>query len=201
MSRLLPALCLVAILGGCHRKKAHGPAPADAAASPSFSLTSAEIQFGDSVKGTDFNVHGRGCKKLEAALWHITADAATAQTTRTFADLPESFEGRLCLLAQKGEPFGMKDQRVYVLGESIPAALKTQSSVDPAVLRGPYPGEIQERDSQRTYGAATEHVVLAICLAGKRDSHSLGSRTLEALKKHAAETKDEIIAVTIRWEP
>jgi len=37
-------------------------------------------------------------------------------------------------------------------------------------------------------------------MSKKTDGHSFGPGELAYLKKHAAETKDEIIAVTIRWE-
>jgi hypothetical protein len=202
MSRLLLALCLIAVLGGCHRKKAHAPAsPAKTDSSPSLGVKCSEITFSKFLKGTQFAVQGRGCRKLEASLWHITADQASNLTHYTFTSLPEFFEGNLWLVAQKGDPFGSKDLKSYALGESIPAGTKASTSANPAVLQGPYPDETEMSESGSHFDAASEHVVMARCMSKEWGGHPFGLGNLDALKKHAAETKDEIIAVTIRWEP
>lgn len=201
MVRLILALCLIAILGGCQRKKSHPPGPALTGSGPSLGLKAMEIRLSESVTGHQFFVKGRDCKKLEATLWHITADQATPQTHYAFTGLPGSFQGNLWLAVQSGDPFGMKDQKSYSLGESMPSCTKTQTSAAPVVFQGPYSVESNQTQTTSVFQAEREVVVLARCMSRKTGGHSFESGDLEYLKKHAAETKDEIIAVTIRWEP
>ena len=200
---LLLALCLVAFLDGCHRKKPpQTPAlAANAESPPSLGLKSSDIKLSDFVAGNQFAVQGRGCKKLEASFWHITADEVHTVTQFTFTKLPDSFEGTLWLITQNGTPFGKKDLKSYSLGEAIPAGTKTQSSAIAPVFQGPYALESSHLEMSSSYEAGREYVVFSRCLVKKvEDKHSFGTGDLEYLKKHAAETKDEIIAVTIRWE-
>jgi hypothetical protein len=159
-----------------------------------------DIKFSESVKGAQFSVQGRGCKTLHVALLHITAQDSSALTEYTFTGMPETFEGNLWLIAQSGEAFGKKNQKSYTLGESIPAATKTQTSAGPAIFEGPYTVESERADTSASLSASREHVILARCMSKRTDGHSFGPGELAYLKKHAAETQDEIIAVTIRWE-
>jgi hypothetical protein len=202
MSRFLLVLCLLAALGACHRKKTHTPAPPPTEdSSPSLALKSSEINLSDFVKGNQFSVQGRGCKKLEASLWHITASEAHTVTHYTFTKLPESLEGNLWLVAQKGDPFGRKQAKSYALGESIPAGTKSSTSADAPLFQGPYALESEHLETTSSYEAGREYVVFVRCMTKTVEkAHSFKSGDLESLKKHAAETKDELIAVTIRWE-
>jgi len=151
---LILALCLIAALGGCHQKKSHPAAPVETTVGPFLGVKSTGIKFSESIKGNQFSVQGRGCKTLQVALLHITAQDSSSLTEYTFTGMPETFEGNLWLVAQSGEAFGKKNQKTYTLGESLPAATKTQTSADPQIFEGPYTVESERADTNASLSAS-----------------------------------------------
>ncbi|HLY74204.1 MAG TPA: hypothetical protein VKU80_08810 [Planctomycetota bacterium] len=198
--RLIPVLFVLAAAAGCHRKTHHPPgSPGSSPTAPALTGKMKSIPFGGKTHAYQLTLEGFRCKSIVASLLHITADGVVDLAHQDFSSLPETFEGGLWLLSQDGEPFGKKGQTIYTLGDSMAAGLKSAASSGPKIFEGPYAAVLESFQSQGSFPAGRDSVVLARCLS-KREHASFSSGDLEALKKYAADTKDEIVSLVLRWE-
>jgi hypothetical protein len=201
--RTLLTLLALASLTGCHRKQHSSTSAASRPPTVGLSVSARTYEFGENFHGTQFLLQGRITGKIQAALLHVTAEGAVEKTRQEFLLSPAGVDGSLWLTMQKGDPFGKPDQRLYALGESIPAATKLTSSTGPILLQGPFALEAEhlETVTPMPMQPGQERVLYARCLSKKSGAHSFGSGDVEFLKKHAAEMKDDIVVVTLRWDP
>ena len=191
--RRLPLLCLALLAAACDPTAP--PAPPAPVALPGLSLTSEALELGESVQGRRFRVTGRKCKTLVVKLLHITPTDVNQASEHTITELPESFDGEFWLLEQNGKPFGKPELTIITLKESFQKGRRLSSSRD---LTLPTGATTQHVDTKSAYEQGKEDVVLARCTMKNNGSFSSGN--VEALKKQAADLKNDILAVTIRWE-
>lgn len=191
--RRVSLLALTLLAAACDRADPLPPPPP--VALPGLSLTSEPLNLGESVQGRRFRVTGRRCSTLVVRLLHITPTDVHQTSEHTISELPESFDGEFWLVEQNGKPFGKPDQTILTLKESFPKGRRISSSHD---LTLPTGGMTQHVDTKSAYEPGKEDVVLARCTMKNNGSFSSGN--VEDLKQQAAELKNDIVAVTIRWE-
>ena len=195
---LLLALSLLAALGGCHRKKAHGPATTPS--EPGMAVEARKLDLSGSVKAIEFVLKGNACKSVRAELLRITADGVVPLNQHQFSSLPALFQGSLWLTLQNGEPFGKRDEKYFSLGAGSFGGATLSNSAAPELFRGTDSVTAEFLHPLSSLEPGRDYVVFARCMSQKKDGHAFESGTVQAMEKHAAETKDELAVVTIRWD-
>lgn len=203
MARLLIASALVGMLLAC--EKSSPPLPTVVNPEPGkvgLSATSADLELSSTVKVRRFDLRGRGCKSIRAKLVHLSEGKIHTMTDYSFEKLPESVEGSLWLMAQDGEPFGIKGKTSYSLGQSMKSGSMTCSSSGFALFQGPYSITSEHAETQSSYFSGEEYVILARWMVKDHSegSRSLSSGNLEFLRKQTDGNQAEILAATLQWE-
>lgn len=137
---------------------------------------------------------------MKLKLLHITEAGADVRTEHSYENVEPHMRGTFGLIEQHGEMFDRPGQIAIELEQSIPSGSHTAVNQTFPILQGPFPEVSQQVVTDASPVQGVEEVVFARCMSNSLN-HSFGADTVEHLTKHAAETKDVIIVLTLRWDP
>lgn len=190
------AMAALLLLAACEK-----PAPPpQAPAGPSLTLTAQASAVGASLTLFRFQAAGIRCGSMQIKLMQINPADVDFLRNMAYDRLPHDFKGEFVLTEQRGEPFGKTNEVFFDFDATIPTPNQMITKQTVRNLKGPFLHTSQHFHSDGQIAPEKEVVVFARCMS-RNESHDFGSGDVEYLKKHAAETKDVIIAVTLRWDP